>query len=164
MERFPRTSEEADKLLQLSDLLREAALTVKKEWAKEDFAVSSTSKGVVGNSFSGEDSARLLPSRELWEAEKTIESISGALVELVTEPYQRIQQVLSIFMESRALFIAAERKIPDLLAEAGKEGLDIETLAQKTHIEPRKLCKITTGFFTPQTFRYSLNGAFLLPD
>ncbi|KAI2622395.1 S-adenosyl-L-methionine-dependent methyltransferase [Hypoxylon sp. NC1633] len=133
MERFPRTPEEADKLLKLSDQLREAALTVKEEWAKEDF-----SKGPVES----EDTARLLPSHRLWEAEKTIEAISGSLVELVSEPYQRVQQILTLFIESRALFIAAERDIPDLLAEAGNKGLKIEVIAKKTNIEAKKLARI----------------------
>jgi hypothetical protein len=75
MERLPRTAAEADKLLALSELLREAAIVVKDEWAKEDFSGPATG-----------DTACLLPSRRLWEAQKTIESISGALVELITEP------------------------------------------------------------------------------
>ncbi|KAL8940715.1 MAG: hypothetical protein Q9216_002665 [Gyalolechia sp. 2 TL-2023] len=131
MERLPRSPQEADDLLLLSDLLRDAALTVKEEWAKEDF--SGTGPAV-------RDTARILPSVRLWEATKTIEAISGALVELVSEPHQRIQQVLSQFFESRALFIAAERRIPDLLDEAGELGLDIEILANKTGIEASKLC------------------------
>lgn len=76
---------------------------------------------------------------KLWEAQRTIEAASGALVELTAEPYQRIQQVLTVFWESRALFIAAERRIPDLLANAEDEGMHIEVLAKKTTIEARKL-------------------------
>lgn len=129
MKRLPRTAAEADKLLALSELLREAAIVVKDEWAKEDFSGPATG-----------DTACLLPSRRLWEAQKTIESISGALVELVTEPSQRIQQLLSLFFESRALFIVAERRVPDILAAAGDEGMHITLLATQTGIEARKLC------------------------
>lgn len=142
MDRLPRTHEDADKLIRLSELLQQAALTVKEEWAREDFS------GVASNGASGEPNghhaqgtARVLPSRELWDAQRTIEAVSGALVELVSEPNQRIQQALSQFLESRALFIAAERRIPDLLAEAGEDGLSIHALAEKTGIERRKLCK-----------------------
>ena len=129
MERLPHTPQDADELLRLSDLLREAALTVKEEWAKEDFSSKDDSV----------DNARILPSHNLWNAERTIEAVSGALVELVAEPHQRIQQILAEFMESRALFIAAERRIPDLLAKAGPEGLDIQIISEKTQIERRKL-------------------------
>jgi len=155
MERFPRTPEDADKLLKLSDLLRDAALTVKEEWAKEVFTESSANPNGKANGNHGHHghkaTARILPSRKLWDAERTIEAISGVLVELVSEPHQRIQQVLTQYMESRALFIAAERRIPDLLAEAGDEGLDIKTLGEKTNIEYRKL-----GTWLSQAF-YSFN-------
>ncbi|GKZ28708.1 hypothetical protein AbraIFM66950_011775 [Aspergillus brasiliensis] len=133
MERLPRTPEEADKLLSLSDLLRDAALTVKEEWAKEDFS---------NKQQSNQGGARLLPSARLWEAQRTIEAISGALVELVCEPSQRIQQVLTLYWESRALFIAAERRIPDQLAEVGDRGVDVDTLSDRTGIEARKLARI----------------------
>jgi hypothetical protein len=129
MERLPHTLKDADELLRLSDLLHEAALTIKDEWAKEDFSYQDDSK----------DTARILPSHKLWNAERTVEAVTGALVELVAEPHQRIQQILAEFMESRALFIAAERRIPDLLNGAGPNGLDIQTIAEKTGIERRKL-------------------------
>ncbi|KAK2834889.1 hypothetical protein FQN49_006815 [Arthroderma sp. PD_2] len=142
MERLPRTPEEANKLLALSDLLRDAALTVKDEWAKENFS------GPVSK-----DTARLLPSSRLWEAERTIEAVSGAMVELVCEPNQRIQQVLSVYFESRALFITAERRIPDILAEAGEQGADIETLAERTGIESRKLSRIMRTLCATHIFK-----------
>ena len=50
-------------------------------------------------------------------------------------------------MESRALFIAAERNIPDLLAEAGHDGLHVEALAEKTNIESKKLGKLQAKLF-----------------
>lgn len=142
MDRLPRTHEDADKLIRLSELLQQAALTVKEEWAREDFSgVASNGASGEPNGHHAEGTARVLPSRKLWEAQRTIEAVSGALVELVSEPNQRIQQTLSQFLESRALFIAAERRIPDLLAEAGDDGLSIHALAEKTGIERRKLCK-----------------------
>lgn len=141
MERFARSTDEAVKLLNLSDQLREAALTVQEEWAKEDFSGPLTVEGSA--------TARILPSHRLWEAEKTIEAISGSLVELVSEPYQRVQQILTQFMESRALFIVAERDIPDLLAEAGNEGLGIDVLAEKTNIESKKLGRIHIPLLSP---------------
>jgi hypothetical protein len=73
MERLPHTLKDADELLRLSDLLHEAALTIKDEWAKEDFSYQDDSK----------DTARILPSHKLWNAERTVEAVTGALVELV---------------------------------------------------------------------------------
>ncbi|EAS33659.3 O-methyltransferase [Coccidioides immitis RS] len=142
MERRPRTSSEADKLLALSDLLRSTALTIKEEWAKEDFSRAA-----------GGDTARLLPSARLWEAQRTIEAISGSVVELVCDPSQRIQQVLSLFFESRALFIAAERRIPDLLADVGDQGMGIDRLAVITGIENRKLSRIMRTLCATHIFK-----------
>jgi hypothetical protein len=42
-------------------------------------------------------------------------AIAVSVSELVTEPYSRIQEVGCQHFESRALFIAAERRILDLL-------------------------------------------------
>lgn len=133
MERLPHTPKDADELLRLSDLLREVAVIIKDEWAKEDFSYQDDNK----------DSSRILPSHKLWNAERTVEAVTGSLVELVAEPHQRIQQILAEFMESRALFIAAERRIPDILNGAGPGGLDIQSVAEKTGIERRKLGELS---------------------
>ncbi|KAL8850368.1 MAG: hypothetical protein Q9221_004688 [Calogaya cf. arnoldii] len=130
MERLPRSREEADKLLLLADLLRDQALIVKEEWAKEDFS---------GPAFN--DTARILPSVRLWEATKTIETISGGLVELVCEPNQRVQ-------------------VPDLLAEAGDQGLDIDVLAAKTGIEASKLSRVTRTLCATHIFKETNDSRF----
>jgi hypothetical protein len=135
MERFPKTAEEAAKLIQLADLLKKAAMTVVDEWKKEDFSQTGET-----NSFSSQDTSAVLPNATLHQAQRTILAATGAITELVVEPYSRIQEVGCQYFESRALFIAAERRIPDLLAEAGEKGLDVETLAQNTDIESAKLC------------------------
>lgn len=142
MERFPKTAEDATKLIQLADLLKQSALTVVEEWKKEDFSQTGPS-----NSFSSQDTAAVLPNARLHQAQRTILAATGAITELVVEPYSRVQEVGCQYFESRALFIAAERRIPDLLADAGgDEGLDVETLAQKTGIEAAKLCKDSIFF------------------
>lgn len=141
MERFPRTNDEAEKLLKLADLLRESALTVIEEWKKEDFSLA---KSGTGNAFGSQDTAAILPSPALHQAQRTILAATGAISELVVEPYARIQEVGCQYFESRALFIAAERRIPDLLAEAGDDGLDVSTISEKTGIEVAKLGKQRT--------------------
>lgn len=163
MERLPRSSEEADKLLALSDLLRSAALTVKEEWVKEDFLAPASTPApsqpqshlaADASKHTTADTARILPSPRLWEAEKTIETVSGALVELTCEPNQRIQQLLTSYFESRALYIVTEREIPDLLTAAEVEaGVDrkevevnIKTLTAQTGIESRKLGEYKLAF------------------
>lgn len=143
MERFPRTLTDAVRLIQLSNLLKASALTVIDEWAKE--TECKLGKGSIDPS--SHDSPRLLPSRKLHDAQRTILAVTGALTELVAEPYSRIQEVACQYWESRALYIAAERRIPDLLAEAGEDGLEVKELGSKTGIEHLKLCMYLRPFY-----------------
>jgi hypothetical protein len=68
-------------------------------------------------------------------------AIAVSVSELVTEPYSRIQEVGCQHFESRALFIAAERRILDLLDLAEEDRIDVAEIAEKTGIESGKLCK-----------------------
>ena len=133
MERFLKTLPDAVHLLQLSDLLKSSVQIVIDEWAKETELIARPKTA-------GSDRPQILPSRQLHNAQRTIFAITGSLVELIAEPYSRIQEVGCQYWESRALYIAAERRIPDLLAEAGEGGMDIQELGQKTGIEYLKLC------------------------
>lgn len=127
MERFPRTLTDAVQLIQLSDLLKATALTVVDEWAKE--AEPKLETGDVDHS--SHDTPRLLPSHKLHDSQRTILNITGALTELLAAPYSRIQEVACQYWESRALYIAAERRMPDMLAEAGEHGMDVKELGRK---------------------------------
>ena len=133
MERFPKSLPDAVRLLQLSSLLRDSAQIVVDEWASE--------AEIIGRkNVTNADNPRILPSRKLHDAQRTILAITGSLTEIVAEPYSRIQEVACQYWESRALYIAAERRIPDLLAKAGEDGMDIQEIGQKTGIEYLKLC------------------------
>jgi hypothetical protein len=143
MERFPRTSAEADQLIHMSKLLSEAVQTVTEEWKKESFSKKQTngSNGVKGATSNGDIStADILPSWPLYQAQRTIHALTGALTELVAEPPHRLTELMGQYWESRALYIAVERRIPDLLHEAGEEGLETSEIAKKVGIEPLKLC------------------------
>nr|BBL33419.1 putative methyltransferase [Lachnum palmae] len=145
MERFPRTSADADQLIQLGKLLNEVIQTVTKEWSEEKFAKKGgDTNGVNGAKAPTElsDTADVLPSWPLFQAQRTIHSIAGALTELVTEPHNRLTEFMGGYWESRALFIAAERRIPDLLDAAGPDGLDVKAIAKQTGIEHLKLSRL----------------------
>ena len=129
MERYPKTVVEINELLQVSELLTGAVRTVIDEWAKETRDI--TPSGTVA----------FLPSQELHQAQRTILAIAGKLIELVSEPSQRILEVACQYWECRALSVAAERRIPDLLAAKGDEGVEIAVLAKTTTIESAKLCE-----------------------
>ena len=131
MVRPPKTLADAAHLLQLSELITVNIRTVIDAWAKE-------SKAEDGDSADG--SPHILPSHQLHQAQRTILASVGALTELVSEPSIRVIEVACQYWESRALAIAAERRIPDLLAQAGTKGLAVEELGKATGIEQLKLC------------------------
>jgi hypothetical protein len=118
-------------LLQLSELISINIRSVIDAWAKE-------SKAEEGGSPDG--SPHILPSHQLHQAQRTILASVGALTELVSEPSIRVIEVACQYWESRALAIAAERRIPDLLAQAGAKGLAVDELGEATGIEHLKLC------------------------
>ena len=131
MERPKKTLTDAAQLLQLSELLSTNVRIVINEWAKEQRPQASNDGA----------SPASLPSRKLHEAQRTILAITGSLTELVAEPSLRILEVGFQYWESRALYIAAERRIPDLLAEAGGDGVSAKQLGSTTGIEHLKLCR-----------------------
>lgn len=137
MERKPKSLSDAIHLLQLSELLTTSVRTVIDEWAKETYSPTSgigTSQSIDGGT------PHILPSHTLHEAQRTILAIAGSLVELVSEPHSRIIELACQYWESRALYIVAERRIPDILAAAGDAGVSAAELGEKTGIESLKLC------------------------
>jgi len=91
------------------------------------------------------DSDGTLPGQQLFDAQKILLSASGLITELISSPSSRLLEVSSQYYESRALHIVADKRIPDILAKAGDEGVDVVTLAQEVQIESRKLCKCSVG-------------------
>lgn len=139
MERPLPTVTEASQLLQLSDLLSTTVRTVIDEWGLEHTPRPCPADSKSLDPASAPDSRRILPSRRLHEAQRTIAAIAGTLTELVAEPSARVIEIGCQYWESRALYVAVERQVPDLLAERGEMG--IEELAARTEIEVRKLGK-----------------------
>jgi hypothetical protein len=148
MERFPRTISDVNQLIQLGELLSKAVRTVTEEWSQEKFSKqdrSTTSAPVAKNDRCRDSKSRpsdnpeILPSWRLHEAQRTILAISGTLTELVAEPYHRLQEFSAQYWEARALAIVTERRIPDLLHEAGDNGMHVKVIAERTGIEPKKL-------------------------
>lgn len=85
-----------------------------------------------------------LPSQQLYEAQRTILAATGTLTELASEPQSRVVEVAGQYWESRALVVAVERRIPELLVKAGTAGASAEELGSMTGIEKRKLCMFSS--------------------
>lgn len=134
MSRPTRSLKDAAQLLELSGLFTTKVETVIQEWAKEQ-ELNASNDGA---------SPDMLPSLRLYEAQRTLLALTGKLTELVAEPSLRIMEFGCQYWESRALFIACERRIPDMLAtpQEGQTGVSIKALGEKTGIEADKLSRI----------------------
>ncbi len=130
MQRQPKTLQDAVQLVQLTELISTTSRRLLSEWAEE-----------AKTSAEEDTESKSLPSQALHEAQRTLLAAAGLLTELVSEPSSRLLEVSSSYFEARALHIAAEKRIPDLLA--GKSGgVEVGFLGEKTGIEPRKLSRL----------------------
>ncbi|KDQ12506.1 hypothetical protein BOTBODRAFT_134671 [Botryobasidium botryosum FD-172 SS1] len=130
------SSARAKQLLELVDIVTSAAKTVITEWEKED------ANPITDESIEAKMSPRL-PTFELYNARKTIIAAAGSFIELAVEPQSRLLEVGAAYFESRALHIAAEHRVADLLAKADpNEGLSAKEISQVIGIHPQKLARI----------------------
>jgi len=125
----PRSVADAEQLLALSEIISKNARIMISEWAKNPIDIPDTKDGIA------------LPTHELYQARREILSAAGMLTEIVAEPQHRLQEVSSQYFESRALHIAAEHRIPDILKGHDKEGVSVQDISAKTGIESKKLCQ-----------------------
>ncbi|KAK4695820.1 hypothetical protein P7C71_g1995, partial [Lecanoromycetidae sp. Uapishka_2] len=153
MSRVIKSLTDGVQLLQLSQLFTTNIQTVLEEWAKEQ---------QTGASNDGA-SPDILPSRRLFQAQRTLLALTGSLTELIAEPSLRIMEVGCQYWESRALFIACERNIPNLLAAPGMDrsvGLSAQTLSEKTGIEHLKLGRVLRTLCSNHIFKETQPNTF----
>ena len=138
------TLAEAHQLLQLSTLITTNIQRVIAAWAEES-TVASTTPSELQLNQTVPSSPAALPSLALHEAQCTLIAATGKLTELIAEPSVRIIELGCQYWESRALYIAAERRVPDLLAkfeEQRNEGMTAGDLSKEVGIESRKLERV----------------------
>ena len=138
MSRQPKSLTDVAQLIQTTELLSKAVQVIVSEWSKEVEPL-----GGAQSTAGGPGERQILPSHELYDAQRTILAATGKLTELVSEPSVRVLEVATQFQESRALYIAAERRIPDILvAKDNTGGTPIAEISEKAKIESRKLCTL----------------------
>ncbi|MCJ1432684.1 hypothetical protein MMC27_002041 [Xylographa pallens] len=128
MQRQPKTLQDAFQLLQTAELVSATAKTIIEEWSKE--------------SAGTEELFSVLPSRQLYEAQRILLAATGKLTELVAEPSSHLLEVSSSYYEARALHIAAEKRIADIIAGAGGAGLSVKDIGHAVGIEHLKLSRV----------------------
>ncbi|KAL4889029.1 S-adenosyl-L-methionine-dependent methyltransferase [Aspergillus ambiguus] len=168
MERQPKSLADVVQLIQTADIISSTVQTIISAWSKEAEVFKHQDKST---DLAAEIS--ILPSHELFNAQRTIVAAIGKLAELVSEPSVRILEVAMQFQESRALYIAVERRIPDILAPHDKKGgLSIVEIGRHACIEHRKLsrimrCLCSIGIFCqtgPETFANNAVSAALVSN
>ncbi len=145
MPRLAKSQVDVHRLLQVSQLLTQNIQIVTQEWAQEQ-EPGASNDGAPPHT---------LPSRRLYEAQRTLLALTGTLTELVADPSLRIMEVGCQYWESRALFIACERRIPDLLAAPevdGSVGVSAQQLSEMTGIEHLKLGRILRSLCSNHIF------------
>ncbi len=77
-----------------------------------------------------------------YDAVKTILAALGSLESLVLNPHMRLSTLSMSYTTARALHIAAEHNIAELLAQHEDDGVPAAQLAKSTGIEEAKLCTL----------------------
>jgi hypothetical protein len=76
------------------------------------------------------------------DAAKTALAAIGSLESLIQDPYKHLITMSTSYTIARALHIAADHHIAELLAVAGVEGVHVADLASSTGIEESKLSEL----------------------
>lgn len=122
-------AERIETLHSLVRLIVEASGVVVQEWQ----AAAMDSPGT-------DPATSLLPSLALYDARRTVLGACGMLSDTVAEPQQRLMEIALGYYVPRALHVAAEGHIADILAVADPaEGMHIQTIAHKASVEQQKL-------------------------
>ncbi|KAF2637243.1 O-methyltransferase A [Massarina eburnea CBS 473.64] len=112
--------------------------------------VQSALATLVTSSENGNES---LPPKAVFDAQRTILSAAGMLTEIGSTSSNRLLEVSTQYSEARALHIAAEKRIPNLLAGFDEEGVSIEELALKVGCDAAKLSRIMRCLCSIHIFR-----------
>ena len=123
--------ERVKNLRDLVRLINDAAEVIVQEWQSE------------AGDLNPPADASLLPSPALYDARRTLVGACGMASDLVAEPRQRLMEISVGYYSSRALHIAAQGRVADVIADADTgEGVHVYEIANKTGVEHRKLGRL----------------------
>ncbi|KZT03249.1 S-adenosyl-L-methionine-dependent methyltransferase [Laetiporus sulphureus 93-53] len=143
--------QKAKQLRSLVRLLANTAEVVIKEWEIEEQTPPAERSH--------------LPSPTLFEARRTFIGAYGMGIDLVHDPVVRMTEVINSYFNSRALRIAAESRIADVLDGADpEEGISIQDISRQVGIDAQSLgrvlrCLCTIHIFAEVKDNYYVNNA-----
>ena len=124
----PRSPGAAARLRELGALLNEAIETLASQWEVSADQDNGSEDSVKNSTVSQAE----------YHASRLIHSALGSLEALVVPPPSFLLRLSMSYSISRALHIAAEHNIAELLSEAD-DGIPIDALAVSTGVEDGKL-------------------------
>ncbi|OAP57195.1 hypothetical protein AYL99_07933 [Fonsecaea erecta] len=138
-------SKPAAQLRAVLALLSVAVENLASEWESspgDDFASSST------------------VSHAEHDAVKVIIAALGSIESLVLDPHTRLLNLSMSYLISRALHVAAEHRLAELLARAEEGGATAGHLARTTGLEEGKLCRVMRTLTSHHVFQEVEEGRF----
>ena len=126
------TKKNVIQLREILSLLSTAVEKIASEWELRSSEDSLHARN------EGADSSE---SHDEYDAVKTVLAAVGSLESLIMEPHVRLISLSTSYTIARALHIAAENSVAEVLARAGESGLRATHLARSTGIDEKKLCK-----------------------
>ncbi|KAI0958974.1 hypothetical protein AcV7_004641 [Taiwanofungus camphoratus] len=135
-------AEKAQRLRSLVKLLSDTSEVVIKEWEIAEQTASQTAGPLPP-----------LPSLELFNARRIVLGACGMCMDLVQEPQSRLMELANQFHSSRALHVAAERRLADVLSDADPQvGMSIQEISRKVNIDQGKLARVLRCLCTIHVF------------
>ncbi|CCL98643.1 uncharacterized protein FIBRA_00645 [Fibroporia radiculosa] len=133
-------------LRSLVSLLSNAVEVISREWEIKD---------------QNPEHRPFLPSADLHHARQTIVGACGMLMSLVQEPHHRLMETALQYYSSRALHVAVEARLADILAEADPElGMDSKTISVRTGIPQHNLAQVLRPLCSMYIFKEIKPGYF----
>lgn len=125
----------ATALRQVVKLIQDASETLISEW-----------ENPAPDAVPASETSFAIPGRSAYDAQRTIIAALGSIEELVAEPHLRLVDFAELYFEVRALHVAIEHDIAELVARGGADGVPVEALAKETRLDNRKLGKLPLYF------------------
>ncbi|OAL29887.1 hypothetical protein AYO22_01793 [Fonsecaea multimorphosa] len=160
-------SSKADKpaaqLREVLALLSAAVESLASEWESspghDDAAASATDTENAAAATTTTKNTNTVSHAEN-DAVKVIIAALGSIESLVLDPHTRLLNLSMSYLIARALHVAAEHGVAELLARAEQGGVSAVQLAKETGIEEGKLCRVMRTLTSHHVFQEIEEGCF----
>ncbi|PCH41144.1 S-adenosyl-L-methionine-dependent methyltransferase [Wolfiporia cocos MD-104 SS10] len=141
-------AERAQQLRDLLRLLNDSAEVIIKDWEGSEQTAPV-------------ESGAPLPTPEVYEATRIVTGACGMFLDLVQEPGSRLTEIACVYFLSRALHVAAQARVAEILADADPtEGMSAALISEKTGINDQKLTRVLRTLSSVHVFKEVRNGYF----